>query len=805
MYSSQSRLDTTHQKAIALSEIHKYQEAHDVLQTALQYKKNVRTYSVLVENAVTTFATLCVRLKSPAIRNVLADFRQCAAASHPKSLENVIVQFVQAAEKTAESDLKAITADASSSSSSDEITPEMLMSMAESDPHAIKEHRDRSKSPSVMYLWEAYRYATECIRHTRQLLPLYADLCEKALAAFAKYKRHYEFRRFFSQLRDSRDFSSQPRVPVPVIPSGQPLDPEKQRLKEEQEKMNELNSRLRIRLAQLNTAIALDYWNEVYETISDLHETIPKTMASTCTLPLYTAILERLAHFFWSTNNTLYFAYTLFKLQKIASVYNADPNSPHSVKYLSSNASVLADCTVLAVLSLSPSERTTTDDEFGLQVNEHDNANKFVSFLGLPSESPRRSRLLELLTQEGYLNTISPDVRDLYVALEHSVPALSMRRRAGPALDRIAVDGVYSRFAQQLCAQFVLRLLQRMSNIYSSISMDRLAALAPSQLTWGQLERIILQHASSGAVPVRVDHKEKYVVFVHATLEAPTLRDQLTTVSDALRQIHRNYLSPAVYKDDKDKERKQVFFLVREGMKKDHEAVYERIDYIAKRKEDEENAIREREMQREEEAKAAEEKRIREAEEAKKREAEQKEKEEKERVKREQEAQQRKQVVDYVQKAISAVPEHLLASKRVKQMASLTGKMGTGALKQDELIQAAKRLELEQRADRERRKREDYKKVDYLVRALRMEEQSLLATEHSVKAAEHSKNMAKQMEEEKIRHREHWELASKEKVRLARVEPLRQAHIQHIMAKREEEYKQAMVCIYFITYTISTI
>ncbi|CAM9158053.1 unnamed protein product [Laminaria digitata] len=435
---------------------------------------------------------------------------------------------------------------------------------------------------------------------------------------------------------------------------------------------------------------------------------------------LMASYYEKLTRIFWVSENYLFHAYAWsyrYKFYSLGSEYN---------KTLTSEAKTSqANCVLLAAISI-PQIRSDSAKQLFDEDDLSKQKNQRMATLLRFSTDPSREALLEELVKKGVLAQVSSDVLALYNIVETNFRPMSIVKDAQPHLDSLTkTGGDVSSYVPSLERIVVLRLLAQLSSVYHTVTLEKLQTyLSGVSLSFQEVEKLIVRAVKQRQVKVTVDHKARCLRFGGEVMESDSMRTQLTTLAAQLQKAC-SLVHPV---EQTTKQQRMAFFdRVVSGMPREHTDALNRKNIIEKRKE---------EAERREQDKAREEARVRLEEEAERksqeayrlaREAKIREKEKMQRIERELELQQTKEMLARLGKKVDDVDK--------------MDKSG-----REELIRKTKDSVVKEKEDEDARMKSQAKRLDYITRALRIEEMPVLRNKYN-----------SQVEEDQKEHERRWE------------------------------------------------
>ncbi|CAM9201922.1 unnamed protein product [Sphacelaria rigidula] len=349
------------------------------------------------------------------------------------------------------------------------------------------------------------------------------------------------------------------------------------------------------------------------------------------------------------------------------------------------------------------------------------------------STDPSREALLEELVRKGILAQVSPEIVALYNIIETNFKPMTIVKDAQPLLQTLSTNGTkeghedLATYVPSLERIVVLRLLAQLSSVYHTVTLDKLQAyLSGVSLSFEEVEKLIVKAVKQRQVKVTMDHKARCLRFGAEVLESESMRTQLSTLA---KQLHKavNLVRPQEQTSKQKQQRVAFFDRVVSGMPREHTDALSRKNMIEKRKEEAER--REQEKTREEARQRLEEEQRRKADESQRlaREAKLREKEKIDKITRELELQQTKEMLAKLGKKVDNV-EKMDKSGR------------------EELIRKTQDSVIKEKEDEDARMKAQAKRLDYITRALRLEEMPVLRNKYNAQVAQDEAEHARRWE-----------------------------------------------------------
>jgi translation initiation factor 3 subunit A len=321
---------------------------------------------------------------------------------------------------------------------------------------------------------------------------------------------------------------------------------------------------------------------------------------------------------------------------------------------------------------------------------------------------------------QGLLKDVSEVAVKIHGLTENEFCPLVLKKKIGPLLASLESSGeATAKYVQPLNKLSTLRVLQQLSTVYKSMKFDNLLRILPD-CSWRDIELITMDAVRFGHLFIRIDHRARIVIFQDEDMESDRMRNQLNLLAIKLQKVVER-IEP-VSAEDKALERRRVFDTVERGIEDERVDVFKRQEEIEKRKQAHEARDLERQKQQES-ARAAAKKRVLEDEKA--RLAEEKKIREAEKVetdKAEAEQQAKKKIAQQIQKNLDAEPA--LKGKAAKKIKAVTQRVED--FDKSAILAAQAEWESQKKLQAENKVKELIKRLDYLTRAMRLDEKELL-------------------------------------------------------------------------------
>jgi len=528
---------------------------------------------------------------------------------------------------------------------------------------------------------------------------------------------------------------------------------------------------LETRFQQLETASILHRYTEGFRTVEDIYNILQISQQRRKTHPdapppkakLMAAYYEKLTTLFWVSENYLFHAFAWYKYYTLCKEYNRGMSADEQ--------RIQASAVLLAALCIP----TMPNQAGGSEGKQHELSTtagddivkqkmaRMATLLGFHTRNPNRDALLAEIKSKGILDQVPQYLRDLYYLLEENSDPLVLVEKARPLLGELKKemgattltdteadnddikDTTLGRYVNPLTQVLLLKLLQNLAAAYHTVSMDHLKRLAAGlDMSFENVEKAIVLFTQGKAVSVRLDHRAGCLRFGDAQLESDAMRSQLTVLSKQLETVC-HILNPPNLAARKAT-RTALYQNVRENVLQENATILERKNMIEKRKEEAERAAQD---------KVKEEARLKAEEEAARK------KEEEARIAREQRLREAAKLRQ-IQKEIDNTEKKKFLKAMGHNVEAMTEdevtKIDTVALQKEHQDKINKKKDAA-----ERKVKEAAKKLDYLVRAIRIEELPLIKANYDEKTKADKERYEAEVEEKKQMAKAQWEADVKDK------------------------------------------
>lgn len=579
-------------------------------------------------------------------------------------------------------------------------TPE-LMIMANVSSESSQDRADRAiLTPWLALLWDAYRTVLDILRNNARLENMYQKVANEAFQFCLKYSRKPEFKRLCDLIRNHLQ-----NVPkYSYMPHSITLtDPDT------------LQRHLDTRFSQLNASVQLELWNEAFRTLEDIHHLLSLSKRPPKSEMLHT-YYEKMIQIFLKSNNYLFHAAAW---NRAASIKAANRSKEEEQR--------LADLVCLSALAIPVISTGKYTGGFSGIDQQKSKEGRLSALVGL-QKPPTRRALLQQVVVKGFLARARPEIQQIFNILELKFHPLSICKIIRPHLQVLAEDAELEIYIKPLQQVILTRLFQQLTQIYETISIDFVLDLAtfdePYAIKATDIECFIMNGNLEGDLNIRIDHATNTLYLSDDIFQAEKIMDEgniklqstpaelvqtrLAKIASALMtvaaQVDPKFID--VYTQEQARARKAAI----EGVEDEHKSILSRRSLIEKRREMVEHEAQRVEMERVSKV------------------AQQKQKEQEAEMKRLQEEFRRREL-DRIRREQDAIrqeearklAEDLKAKGGLKVEIDNLDELDTNKLRAMHIEQ----LERESR-DMSERMKATAKRLDYLERALRREEISLL-------------------------------------------------------------------------------
>ncbi|KAJ2849904.1 eukaryotic translation initiation factor 3 subunit A [Coemansia brasiliensis] len=718
--------------------------ALETLYDALLSKHLRNVNAANTEPFLRKFVELCIEQRcGKQLKEGLMQYRNIVQYTNPESLAAVIETMLENITKrvtSAQHNAEQVAVGTIEDLDETETPENLMMSLVSGEQS--RDRADRALvTPWLKFLWEAYRNLLDILRNNVRFEALYQKISNKAIDFCRTYERKTEFHRLCELLRSHLQTITKYAHQQNSINLSNP---------------ETMQLFLDTHFHKLNTATEMELWQESYRSVEDIHDLIqqskrpikPQAMAN---------YFEKLTRIMYVAKNPLFLAAAWHRyynfIHRQTKIFTEE-----QLQSVANNVLL----STLAVPIIKPSSRILS----AAAKENKQRTQRFSSLLFL-STAPTRVSLINDLISGDVLGRVLPELRPLYDLVEEQFHPLSICKKLSPILsEQIASNSDVAKYGTLLCNVILTRLLQQLSQVYTSVQLDFIFRLArfpePYAMSPAEIERFIMHGARRGEFQLRIDHQSRSVVFDtdpfdssqslsnSAQLQASPsdlMRSQLSSLAICLSNAQR--VACPEFTAEKQAEKASAVAAALKSMSEEHRLATARKLVIDRRKEIIENAIARKERA---EARERAMRIQREQELERERRAEEKRRREEERVKKEREAIQR--------------AEAKKLAESIKQKAGLDVKI-------DDLekMDTSKLLELQveqiekEKQDMQSRLKVLGRRMDHTERAYRKCEKPLLEDdyENQKKADRENHDSARKLQLEQSREKFEQDIAQKKR------------------------------------------
>ncbi|KAI9093821.1 hypothetical protein DFS34DRAFT_717145 [Phlyctochytrium arcticum] len=472
------------QPATALSNLHEI----------IMSKRSRSTPLTTLEPIMLKFVELCVTLrKGKTAKEGLHQYKNISQNLTVLSIEQVIKRFIELSEaKVADAQAKAdaLTIDTVEDLEASETPESIILSTVSAE--VDKDRTDREVvTPWLKFLWEAYRTALDILRNNARLEILYQSVANQAFQFCLKYARKTEFRRLCELLRQHLATAAKYAHQSHAINLND---------------VDTLQRHLDTRFVQLNAATELQLWQEGFRSIEDIHNLL--AMSKKPPKPFMMAnYYEKLAKIFMVGENYLFHA--------------AAWNKYYGTVRLNKNLSEeehqrMASIVLMSALAIPI---ITTAKTRGSYIDGDESKPKTQRLANLlrVARTPSRETLLKEALSKTVFSRVRPELKELYQILEVQFHPLSITKKIAHLLPKLQEDKDLSTYVEPLHQVILTRLLQQLSQVYTTVKIDSVVKLAafpePFNYSSHQIEKFIMNGCKKGELSIRVNHQSHTLTF----------------------------------------------------------------------------------------------------------------------------------------------------------------------------------------------------------------------------------------------------------------------------------------------------
>jgi translation initiation factor 3 subunit A len=403
---------------------------------------------------------------------------------------------------------------------------------------------------------------------------------------------------------------------------------------------------LQTRFAQLEAASALELYSEAFRTTEDIYS-IMQLSKKTPKAKLMANYYDKLIGIFWVSENLLFHAFAWYKYYTLCREYNKSMTAEAKERQ--------ATCVLLAALAIpnldwskqsGNSGKSKTSKMGGAGALKSQNRSQHKSITSVQDEiarektsrmatllgfqtHPTRSALLAELKSKGGLSELSPCLQQLYELVEHHTDPLTLVSKVVPVLRELqdkygspqtapltgaGEDGATAMGSQQSSmvdpARYIapmqrivlLKLMYNLSATYHTVSLTHLRTLTDGLgLSFEEVENMVVV-AQRQNIIVKMDHLHNCLRFGGSGSNASSswesskeleFQTHLQTLARNLALVVEQHIAPTDPTPMMEK-RVELFARVRSTIQEEHKATLMRKEEIERRKEEVERVAQEK-------------------------------------------------------------------------------------------------------------------------------------------------------------------------------------------------------------------
>ncbi|CAI5737084.1 unnamed protein product [Peronospora destructor] len=774
--------------------------ALEILHDALIAKKN-RTWQPTHEELMKLYLDICLDLQMGRVaKDGLHQYRNLSIQLNPSSLETIITHFVSKAERklaAAKKESNELNLLAAAMIDLDVAqTPEDVM-LSTTTFEGSNDRTDREVVvPWLRFMWETYRTVLDILKSNSKLEPLYQATAMQAFDFCLEYQRKIEFRRVCEIMRNHLS-ALQKHAATPSSQSTRQMRSWDGFTLESVERL------LEVRYRQLQVAIDLELFSEAFRTIDDINN-IMGLIEQTPRVDLLVTYYEKLAQIFQVSKNHL-------ALQELPVLVSEEEQKEMATRVVLAALSIPFEASSSVLGNDEPSSIHMAAEN-SLSAAARDKNSRMAALLGFAT-TPTRANLLEGIEAAGLLSKASTAASDIFQRVElQPVDPLQIVKQLQPYLTTIRADPLAKAYVDGVERLVVRRVLFQLTRVYASVTIAHLRSIfAGLDVSYEEIETLIArsrslstvasvsapslssmyrrnvaQHGSNNAetssadavssaqtrTKIRIDHVEQCIRFTDAVdLEANAA--QLTLLGERLsRAMSKVPATASATLAARNEQKKKLFAASHARLQEQRSEMLARHEIIERKKEELEKLQHEKvqslEKKRQEFAqRRAEIERERLAQEARRREAEKKQK---------------------IQDEIKL--------KETRQMLDKLGHtdvsdLDLATIDKEKVLSEAKEKTRKAKEFAQQKLRENARRMDYIVRATREEEQPILQRQVAEAKTEALKRYEQEIAAKLKGAMEEHEYGLKEKARLAPAIQMSAEFVKAHRARRIEQYKKA--------------
>ncbi|XP_053991472.1 uncharacterized protein LOC128883294 [Hylaeus volcanicus] len=501
MTATTQKLENTLKRAEQLISVNEKAEALNVLHAIIIHRRlRANGWDTSAEQIVTKFIHLCVELdKLKYVREGLHSYRVLTQQHNVLSLVKVMKELRDASEKKLELAKTKASNEATLPAGVDDLeadeSPECLM--LSTLQVEVRDKTAKELYAALLGCWETYKIIMDLLRFCPKIDYFYHDTARRALEFCLLNKRPQEFRRLCDTLRlhyaNFQKYRSRPDFESFLRPE----------------------SHIPIRLTQMDVAAELGLWTQCFQTAEDiihlgLHDMLQRSLYSkdsayyqnrSVFLSQTSRFYEKLARVFKVSGQ-----WTLHASAILRNLFHTRQHKRSVTKEEQVQLSSIAVIAILCVPILQKNHQGMNDIEY---------QKKLTNMLGQGCFTTRAS-MQSIIETRGILSAASPQVERLYRHVEGEVVPMTYCSKAEELINQVKKE-------MTLCDAYLMalkrvifdRLMLQLENVYTSMSIDFFTTCVckKSFFPWSQAEVILVQLIQDGFLHLRLDYSEHALIF----------------------------------------------------------------------------------------------------------------------------------------------------------------------------------------------------------------------------------------------------------------------------------------------------
>jgi len=542
------------EKRLALEDLHKF---------FLTKKKGVN-YTSYYEKLIKLYILLCVDTKDlKFLKDGLHHYRNLVQNVDQESLDRVLEYLVDLAERQADNAqklAKRIAGAEERASSADSDVPESMMLKG----MTAEDSKDRANKelvvPWLKFLWESFKQILDLLHKNPKYEKTYHGICARAFKFCMDNRRTQEFHKLCETLR-AHLLSLKKLLQAPTSNN---INWEWSALS--------VKYNLNTRYLQLEVADKLEMWNEAFRTIKDIQEVIKisKKFLKSDMMDM-DKYYENLAKIFYVSDNYLFHAYCLLKNYTL--LFLSDFKTDHTEEDRRAKATAVLLAALIVPSTGVDSQEHNSGGSSILNFQDQDNIfkeNQDMATLLDFQVVPTRENLLQDIVDKGILRDASPEYAIIFEKLERSFKPLSLPKDLKDSVSAVIAEPFLKPYGEALQRAIVVRVAQQLSRVYKQVDIGKVQNVLgwstkdPSvhvsrsrseylpDLTYSQVEKIMIEAVVKKLLNVRVDHIKNSLIFGSESAAGLAVDERLTTFSQKMQKL-QNDLDRTIRLDKKDK------------------------------------------------------------------------------------------------------------------------------------------------------------------------------------------------------------------------------------------------------------